>query len=967
MSAASLFMISLLTDREFFVDWEGYPLHSVVRTPFLNLQAPSTITEVGVEGEQLLSLPLSDWEAEDLDLVFGIRSLSTYLDTKTRIRSGHQSARRMHDQLIAAPQVRIQSNRGLVQRITTDTSFSDRLESMGLHQHNAYECILSFLFRPTWTIQELIHQYRAVFRTPGVTTIGVHIPSGDVNGRFTLKEYEHSIPCARNLSREIKSRIKNPEERILYVIFTDSMQIRNKIQEEYGDHLSLIFPPVAQQQQPKLHFENVLEKRGETFTPLDTATPISAVDEDSTLLSSYLFSETDYQVITSSSFSKLALFRKGASGRRSAVLMPNKAEWSLYRESHRRPLFSSSHVVGNETQSNSPRETETHTQPSPAFQGIRLPDCSRMDDAITPWDKIASLGTLGYQLAGLPNRSYTTVSKNLPSRSPTSIVPPKVLGTVAVTAAVAFWNQSTATQAECEGSKKVSTAPESIAEEDQKRKLDGLTEDSPMRLRMEEFVKRLQVEITSELEKLDGKAKFKVDRWTRPEGGDGISMVMQEGAVFEKAGVAVSVVYGMLPPAAIAQMRAKHPNIADSKEPMPFFVTGISSVIHPNNPNAPTVHFNYRYFELGAQDKDGKPVSWWFGGGSDLTPAILYEEDAIHFHEVIKEACDKHDPRYYPDFKKWCDEYFYIPHREEHRGIGGIFFDDLDNKSPEKLFEFVQSCGDAFLKQYIPIMQKRKDLAFTEEDRHWQQLRRGRYVEFNLVYDRGTKFGLLTPGARTESILMTMPLTARWEYMHEPDMQAHKITSKRIPANHRYKIEKRVKDHHRKLRKDSKSNPNAHHKNKKDPGIPNNFPFKEQILQQIADQKMKEQEVKDKAKEARRKAAEKARRANKARNTNPTESAAPAGAQEKKDKKRKAAAVEAEDDDEAPGLVLSKAAQRKADKSSTPAATATKKAKTAPAKKGGKKQKDDEDVEDTPYNFAEHFAAPEEAEEEDDE
>lgn len=294
-----------------------------------------------------------------------------------------------------------------------------------------------------------------------------------------------------------------------------------------------------------------------------------------------------------------------------------------------------------------------------------------------------------------------------------------------------------------------------------------------MRLRMEEFVKRLQIEITSELEKLDGKAKFKVDRWTRPEGGDGISMVMQEGAVFEKAGVAVSVVYGMLPPAAIAQMRAKHPNIADTKEPMPFFVTGISSVIHPNNPNAPTVHFNYRYFELGAQGEDGKPVSWWFGGGSDLTPAILYEEDAIHFHEVIKEACDKHDPRYYPDFKKWCDEYFYIPHRQEHRGIGGIFFDDLDNKSPEELFGFVQSCGHAFLKQYIPIMEKRKDLPFTEEDRHWQQLRRGRYVEFNLVYDRGTKFGLLTPGARTESILMTMPLTARWEYMHEPDVQAH--------------------------------------------------------------------------------------------------------------------------------------------------------------------------------------------------
>ncbi|KAF9908652.1 Coproporphyrinogen-III oxidase [Linnemannia zychae] len=764
MSAASLFMVSLLTDREFFVDWEGYPLYSVFRTPFLNLQAPSTtFSKIEVEEgdtvakqqnqqqhQQPLSISLSNWKPEDLDLLFGIRSLSTYLDTKTKTRSGHQAARKLHDQLITAPQVRIQSNQGLVQRIMTDTSFSDRLESMGLHQHNAYECILSFLFRPTWTTQELIHQYRAVFRTPGVTTIGVHIPSEDGDRRFTLKDYEHSMPCAQNLSREIRLSTNNPQERILYVIFTDSIQIRNKVQREYGDQLNLIFPPVAQQQQPKLHFEKVsLEKRGGRMPaiPFGLAAPISVTDEDSTLLSSFLFSETDYQIITSSSFSKLALFRKGAPGRRSAVLMPNKAEWSLYRASRR----------------------------SSTPQGIRLPDCSRMDDAITPWDKIASFGTLGYQLAGFPNRSYTTVSKNLPQRSPTSIVPPKVLGTVAVTAAVAFWNQSTASEVECEGSKKVSATPtpESTAEEDQKRKLDGLTEDSPMRLRMEEFVKRLQVEITSELEKLDGKAKFKVDRWKRPEGGDGISMVMQEGAVFEKAGVAVSVVYGMLPPAAIAQMRAKHPNIADSKEPMPFFVTGISSVIHPNNPNAPTVHFNYRYFELGAQDKDGKPLSWWFGGGSDLTPAILYEEDAVHFHEVIKEACDKHDPRYYPDFKKWCDEYFYIPHRQEHRGIGGIFFDDLDNKSPEELFGFVQSCGHAFLKQYIPIMQKRKDLAFTEEDKHWQQLRRGRYVEFNLVYDRGTKFGLLTPGARTESILMTMPLTARWEYMQEPDVQAH--------------------------------------------------------------------------------------------------------------------------------------------------------------------------------------------------
>ncbi|KAF9583179.1 Coproporphyrinogen-III oxidase [Lunasporangiospora selenospora] len=291
-----------------------------------------------------------------------------------------------------------------------------------------------------------------------------------------------------------------------------------------------------------------------------------------------------------------------------------------------------------------------------------------------------------------------------------------------------------------------------------------------MRLRMEEFVKRLQAEITAELEKVDGEAEFKVDQWTRAEGGDGISMVLQGGKVFEKAGVGVSVVYGMLPPAGVAQMRAQHPNIVPTNEPVPFFATGISCVIHPHNPNAPTVHFNYRYFEVGGENGE-EPVSWWFGGGCDLTPSILYEDDAIHFHKVIKEACDKHDPRYYRDFKKWCDDYFLISHRGERRGVGGIFFDDLEDKSAEELFAYVQSCGKAFVKQYVPIMERRKNMPFTEEEKHWQQLRRGRYVEFNLVYDRGTKFGLATPGARIESILMSMPLTARWEYMHEPSLK----------------------------------------------------------------------------------------------------------------------------------------------------------------------------------------------------
>ncbi|CAO3563963.1 unnamed protein product [Mortierella alpina] len=369
-------------------------------------------------------------------------------------------------------------------------------------------------------------------------------------------------------------------------------------------------------------------------------------------------------------------------------------------------------------------------------------------------------------------RAYSSTPK--PSGTQSSSTSVKAFATLgAIAAAAAFWSQAPATKnIECEAPKKEEKKPSKTAEADKKQKLEGLTKDSPMRLRMEAFNKKLQAEITAEIERLDGQGKFQVDQWNRAEGGDGISMVLQDGKVFEKAGVGVSVVYGMLPPAAVAQMRAQHPNLEVPKEPMPFFATGISCVMHPHNPNAPTVHFNYRYFELGATD-GGEPVSWWFGGGCDLTPAILYEEDAVHFHRVIKEACDKHDPRYYKDFKKWCDEYFYIPHRGERRGVGGIFFDDLDDKKPDELFAFVQSCGRSFLDQYVPIMQRRKDMPFTEEEKRWQQVRRGRYVEFNLVYDRGTKFGLLTPGARIESILMTMPLTARWEYMHEVDPKAH--------------------------------------------------------------------------------------------------------------------------------------------------------------------------------------------------
>lgn len=309
----------------------------------------------------------------------------------------------------------------------------------------------------------------------------------------------------------------------------------------------------------------------------------------------------------------------------------------------------------------------------------------------------------------------------------------------------------------------------SIAEKDAlMRKEKGITEQSPMRLRMEEFIKQQQKEIVAAIEKVDGK-KFRVDSWARDVGGGGISTVLQDGNVFEKAGVNISVVYGTLPKPAIAKMRVNHKNIDMNADSLPFFATGLSIVLHPHNPMAPTVHLNYRYFEI--ENADGTVASNWFGGGTDLTPSYLFDEDAVHFHKTIKEACDKHDKEYFPRFKAWCDEYFRNKHRGESRGVGGIFFDDLDEseKDMENHFAFVQTCLKAFLPSYLPIIEKRKDMPFTEKEKLWQQIRRGRYVEFNLVHDRGTAFGLNTPSARVESILMSLPLTAGWRYMYEPE------------------------------------------------------------------------------------------------------------------------------------------------------------------------------------------------------
>ncbi|WVQ66547.1 uncharacterized protein L199_004729 [Kwoniella botswanensis] len=324
--------------------------------------------------------------------------------------------------------------------------------------------------------------------------------------------------------------------------------------------------------------------------------------------------------------------------------------------------------------------------------------------------------------------------------------------------------------------------------------VDAIEKDdpkNPMRIRMANWVKSLQDHIVNTMEEIESASepnsfspssespKFLRDTWLRKEGGEGSSCVLAGGRVFEKAGVNVSVVHGSLPPRAQKAMLPDHPSLPEPIETVPFFATGLSIVIHPRNPHVPTVHLNYRYFEIEDPQNPNEPKAWWFGGGSDLTPSYLDEDDCIHFHQELKKACDKHDSRYWPDFKKACDKYFFITHRGESRGIGGIFFDDLTTSSPinqppvstmkhktkEDLFEFVKDASSAFLPAYVPIVYKHKDRKWTEEERRWQQLRRGRYVEFNLVYDRGTKFGLHTPGARVESILMSLPETARWEYM----------------------------------------------------------------------------------------------------------------------------------------------------------------------------------------------------------
>ncbi len=276
-----------------------------------------------------------------------------------------------------------------------------------------------------------------------------------------------------------------------------------------------------------------------------------------------------------------------------------------------------------------------------------------------------------------------------------------------------------------------------------------------------QYIHELQDAICAALEQVDGKAKFMEDKWVRAEGGGGRTRVIANGKVFEKGGVNISAVHGALPKAMQEAFKVPESN---------FFACGLSLVIHPLNPNVPTVHANWRYFEL--YDTAGKRLDCWFGGGSDLTPYYMFEEDAKHFHQTLKSAMDPFGTELYPQHKRHCDEYFVNKHRgDEMRGIGGVFYDYLrpkDEADEQRLFAFQQANGDAFVTAYLPIVAKRKDIPYTDKEVEWQEIRRGRYVEFNLVHDRGTLFGLKTNG-RTETILMSLPPRARWYYDYKPE------------------------------------------------------------------------------------------------------------------------------------------------------------------------------------------------------
>ena len=281
---------------------------------------------------------------------------------------------------------------------------------------------------------------------------------------------------------------------------------------------------------------------------------------------------------------------------------------------------------------------------------------------------------------------------------------------------------------------------------------------TPNKNRVKSYLLDLQNQICQSLEQVDGTGKFKHDSWEREEGGGGQSRVVTDGTVIEKGGVNFSHVMGeQMPPSATAA----RPELAGRR----FEAMGVSLVIHPNNPFIPTSHANVRFF---IAEKEGEEPVWWFGGGYDLTPYYGNDDDCEHWHQTAKDACSPFGDDVYPKYKKWCDEYFYLKHRNEPRGVGGLFFDDLNKLGFEQSFAFMQAVGSSFTKAYTPIVEKRKNTPFTDAHKQFQLYRRGRYVEFNLVHDRGTLFGLQT-GGRTESILMSLPPLVRWEYNWNPE------------------------------------------------------------------------------------------------------------------------------------------------------------------------------------------------------
>jgi len=275
---------------------------------------------------------------------------------------------------------------------------------------------------------------------------------------------------------------------------------------------------------------------------------------------------------------------------------------------------------------------------------------------------------------------------------------------------------------------------------------------------VKDYLMGLQDRICTALEQADGRGRFVEELWDRPAGGGGRSRILEKGALLEKGGVGFSHVFGDgMPPSATAH----RPELAGRN----FQAMGVSLVMHPENPHVPTSHANVRFF---IAEKEGADPVWWFGGGFDLTPYYANEEDCVHWHQVAHDACAPFGADVYPRYKAWCDEYFHLKHRQEQRGVGGLFFDDLNQWEFERSFEFLRAIGDAYIEAYLPIVERRRSAAFTAQQKAFQEYRRGRYVEFNLVYDRGTLFGLQT-GGRTESILMSLPPVVRWDYNWQPE------------------------------------------------------------------------------------------------------------------------------------------------------------------------------------------------------